>query len=320
MSKRYLVIQTAFLCSTIFIEPVIETIKTNDKDSFVAVMVIPQTKDIFSKNPNVDLIITYDKHENDSGILGLLSIIKTIKKFKFDVLISAHGSIRTSLISFFSQIPKRVGFADSNLNFVYTHKVQKDKNAHELDKNLSLAEALGFNNITKKINLCYSDENRKFVEGIFEAYSIKDTDTVIGINPSAGWPTKRWPKEYYKKVAKNLVKKGYFVIITGIGKDNEIAEFVKDNNEKIINLSGNTKLNDLFYLISKLDLLISNDSSPIHIASAFNIPTIDIYGPTSPSFGFYPLSDIHKIMEIKNLSCRPCAKNGSIACKHGHIK
>jgi heptosyltransferase-2 len=319
MYKRYLIIQTASLCGAILTEPLIETIKLNDKNSFITILVTPQTKEVFSANPNTDHIITYDKHGRDSGIAGFNRIIKALSEFNFDVILSAHESARTSLIAFFTNAKRKIGFSSSSLSFVYTDRVKKDKTKHELYKILQLAEPLNFKK-SSDIKLYYSDESKKMIEGIFEAYSIKDSDIVVGLAISSLWPNKRWPKEYFKKLAISLTKKDITVLIIGMHKDEEIAKFIKDNNSKIINLSGRASLQDIFYITSKLSLIISNDSFLVHIASAYNIPTIDIYGPTSPDFGFYPLSDESKILEIKNLECRPCGKHGGISCNKRHFK
>ncbi len=320
MSKRYLIIQTAFLGDTILTEPLVETIKANDENAFISVLVTPQNKDVFSLNPKVDEITTYDKHGKDNGIAGLFKIIKHIKQFNFDIVISPHMSFRSSLLSLFSKAKTRIGFAESDISFVYTHKIKKDKTLHERDKNLKLLSALNFKKIIKTIKLYYSDENKKSIESLFEAYNMDKSKKIVGINPSSVWPTKRWPAEYFKEVAHTLVQENYNVILFGTEKDVELTEFIREKNDKIINLAKKTTIKDMFYAISRLDLLISNDSAPVHIASAYNIPVIDIYGPTIPEFGFYPLSDRYEIIENKGLECRPCGKHGSVSCYKKHFK
>ncbi len=320
MIRRYLIIQTAFLGDTILTEPIVETIKENDPEAFLSVLIIPANRDVFTLNSKVDSIITYDKHGSDNGIMGLSRIIKSVRAFKFDVVISPHLSFRSSLISLLSGSPMRIGFHEADISFVYTHRVRKEKKLHERDRLLKLVEPLGFDKIVKDIKLYYSEDNRKFIEGVFEAYSVNRNSKLVGINPSSVWPTKRWPKKYYREVAKRLTDEGATVILFGTQKDLERAEYIKNNNDKIINLAGKTTIKDMFYAISRLDLLITNDSAPVHIASAYNIPTIDIYGPTVPEFGFYPLSDKHRIVEINNLECRPCGKHGSVSCHKKHFR
>ncbi len=320
MIKRYLIIQTAFLGDTILTEPIIETIKENDPDSFLSVLITPANRDVFSLNPKVDNIITYDKHGKDNGIMGFVKIVKKIKSFNFDVVISPHMSFRSSLVSLFSSAGMRIGFHEADISFVYTHRVRKEKKLHERDRILKLLLPLNFKKVIKEIKLYYSEDNRRFIEGVFEAYSVKRDSKIVGINPTSVWPTKRWPKKHFKEVASAFTKEGFTVILFGTQKDWERCEYIKNGNERIINLAGKTTIKDLFYAISRLNLLITNDSAPVHIASAYNVPTVDIYGPTVPEFGFYPLSDRHEIVEIKELECRPCGKHGSVSCHKKHFR
>lgn len=304
----------------ILTEPIIETIKTNEPGSFVGIMVIPQNIDVFTLNPRIDVIIPYDKHGKDNGIIGFKKIINAIREYKFDCLISPHMSFRSSLIALFSKIPKRIGFKDADASFFYTHRIKKPKGIHEIDKNLRLLDPLGFKKIVREIRLYWAEENKRFIEGIFEAYSISSQDKVVVVNPSSVWPTKRWPKEHYRELVKMLLDEGLRVVLIGTQNDIQISDFVKDSDPRVVDLTGKTRIKDLFYLIAWARLLISNDSAPIHIASAFNTPTIDIYGPTVPEFGFYPLSEKNKIIQIENLSCRPCGKHGSISCAAKHFR
>lgn len=321
MSEKYLIIQTAFLGDVILTEPLIETIKLNRPDAEVAVMVIPRNRDVFFANPSIDKIITYDKHGSSNGLFGLINIIKEVRKYNFDCVISPHMSFRTSLIVMFSGIERRIGFKESSLNIAYTDLVKKPEDVHNVYKNLSLLKPLNFKKISDKIKLYYSKDSEEFFESIREAHNIGDEDNkIVGISPSSVWPTKRWPKERFFELAKKLTDNGLFVILFGTGKDSKITQYIKNDNSRIIDLAGKTNLSDLFCLISKISLLITNDSAPVHIASAYNTPTIDIFGPTSPSFGFSPLSEKSKIIEVSGLKCRPCNKHGSASCKYKHFK
>ena len=320
MSKRYLIVQTAFLGDAILTEPMIETIKANEKDAFIGIVVIPSNVEVFSLNPKIDVIIPYDKHGADNGFMGFKKIISVIREYRFSYVISPHMSFRSTLLAYFSGAKRRIGFKEADISFLYTDRVKKPQNVHEVDKNLRLLEPLEFSKVIKEIRLYWSENNKKFIESVFEAHSIRSDDKVVVISPSSVWPTKRWPKEYFRELAKMLADQGLKVILIGTKNDREISDFVKNNDERIIDLTGKTSVKDLFYLIAWSKLLISNDSAPIHIASAFNTPTIDIYGPTVPEFGFYPLSEKNRIIQIDDLPCRPCGKHGSVICKHKHFK
>lgn len=320
--KKILVIQTSFLGDTILTLPLIKSIKKSFPDAVVFCLTIPQNSDVFSGNKDISGIITYDKHGKENGVSGFIRKLKEIKQEHFDVLISAHRSMRTSLLVLFSHIPLRIGFSDSAMPFVYNRIVERDPHIHEAERNLSLLNPL---NIGKEkwsydAELYCPEEAKAFCGNIFEAYGVR-TELKIGINPFSIWPTKKWPKENFKALAQRIINELHGrVFIFGLERDKEEASFIKGDNECIINLAGKTKLKELFCLISQMDVFITNDSGPMHIACAYNVPTVAIFGPTVPEFGFSPWGKRCAVMERKGLRCRPCGKHGSFHCREGHFK
>jgi heptosyltransferase-2 len=260
--KKILVIQTSFLGDTILTLPLIKSIKKSFPDAQVWSLTIPQNGDVFSGNEDISGIITYDKHGKENGVSGFIRKLKEIKQERFDVLMSAHRSMRTSLLVLFSHIPLRIGFSDSAMPFVYNRIVERDLHIHEVERNLSLLNPL---NIGKEkwsydAELYCPEEAKAFCGNIFEAYGVR-TELKIGINPFS-----------------------------------------------------------ICCLISQMDVFITNDSGPMHIACAYNVPTVAIFGPTVPEFGFSPWGKRCAVMERKGLRCRPCGKHGSFHCREGHFK
>ena len=152
---------------------------------------------------------------------------------------------------------------------------------------------------------------------------------LVGLATSSHWNTKKWPSEYYIELLIELHSfnpKSYFLLLGTHSEKKEIDYIEKEvnkkiqNNNRLINLAGKTSIDDLKGIYPLLSLLISNDSSPIHFASSFNIPTIAIFGSTTASLGFKPLSDISLIIENQNLDCRPCNLHGPKRCPLKHFK
>jgi heptosyltransferase-2 len=320
--KKILVIQTSFLGDTILTLPLIRSIKKNFPDTQVWILTTPQNSDVFSDNKDISEIITYDKHGEEDGVSGFIRKLKQIKQEHFDVLISAHRSMRTSLLVLFSHIPLRIGFSDSAMHFVYNRVVKRNIHVHEVERDLSLLTPLniGKEKWNYEANLYYSEQAKAFCDNIFEAYGIRD-ELKIGINPFSIWHTKRWPKERFKILAEKILNElNGRVFIFGLEKDEEEADFIADGNKHIINIAGKTNLKELFCVISKMNMFITNDSGPMHIACAYNIPTVAIFGPTVPEFGFSPWGKNCMVIERKGLKCRPCGKHGSFRCREKHFK
>ncbi|OSS43024.1 ADP-heptose--lipooligosaccharide heptosyltransferase 2 [Desulfurella amilsii] len=322
--KKFLFIQTAFLGDAILSVPIIDSLKNKYKDASITVLTTPQNKEVYTLNSNIGEIILYDKHGLENNVFSMIKKIKLLKGFGFDCVITNHPSARTALISYFSAAKLRIAPSSVSLRFLYTNtiNVEVESCPHQIDKNLALLKLLDFEDrdFIRKINLFFLKEDEKLINGVLEACSVNDNKKIVVINPLSAWSTKRWPKEYYKELALMLEQNGYLVLLIGTQKDINIGEYIKSNKKNIVNLMGQTNIKELFAVISKANLLISNDSAPVHIASAYNIPTIEIYGPTSPEFGFYPLSEKNAIFEIKDLDCRPCGSHGSNSCKKSHFE
>lgn len=303
---RIVLYQTAFLGDLILTTPLIESIKSIFPESHLTVISKPFGKDVFKNNPFVDSLILFDKKKQSTFWL-----IKQLYK-KYDIAISPHRSHRASYILFLSKIPKRVGFDKSGFSFLYTDRmVHKFDGTHEIDRNLSLLKVFpeySEDKIKRYPNLYLDNKEDEF----YKSLNIEEKKYVV-IAPGSKWPTKRWTAEGYFKVAEVLSKKINVVFIGSeedVGFTNEILSLGKID---VINLVGKTTLRESFSIIKHARLLISNDSSPIHMATSFNVPVIDIYGPTVKDFGFYPYRN-GIVIEIENLSCRPCGLHGHKIC------
>ena len=108
------------------------------------------------------------------------------------------------------------------------------------------------------------------------------------------------------------------VVIVG-GKEEQLLNIPLRTTS--IDLRGRTTLLELAEVIKRADIVLTNDSSPIHIASAFeNVKILAIFGPTVKSFGFFPWSKNSKVFEVENLKCRPCSIHGGNSCPKKHFK
>jgi len=135
----------------------------------------------------------------------------------------------------------------------------------------------------------------------------KKYDTItVGINPGAAFgAAKRWYPEEFAKVANSLNSK---IIIFGGPGEEEMAEAIENNLEgtNYINLCGKLTIKELCEAIGGLDMLITNDSGPMHIAASYGVDVVAIIGPTSYKYT-YPYNTNYKIV-TKNLECAPCQK------------
>ncbi|MBI3012912.1 MAG: glycosyltransferase family 9 protein, partial [Elusimicrobia bacterium] len=154
-----------------------------------------------------------------------------------------------------------------------------------------------------------------------DSHHIPEGKMLIGMNPGSMWKTKRWLPEYFAQVADTLQKeRNCQIILFGSDQDKtavrSVCSFMKS---PVINLCGKTDLKTLTSLISRCSLFITNDSGPMHLASAAGVPLVAIFGPTTRELGFFPLGDKSVVVELE-LPCRPCSLHGGDRCPLKHFK
>jgi len=231
---------------------------------------------------------------------GYISLYKTAKNLgKFDSFFSFRSSLRSNFLKF---------FVESKNKYQFNKNIYKDR--HQVEK---------YNDfINESINL-----NKPADELILhkEEFNLNNKNMILGINPGATYGSaKRWYPEEFAKVATALSHK-YDIYIFGGSDEKDIAFdienfLVKMGVTNFKNLSGRTTITEVIQHISQLDLFITGDSGPMHIAASFKVPTIAIFGPTEDKETSQWMNN-KSINLKKTLDCQPCMQR---TCPLGHHK
>ncbi|MBI5574599.1 MAG: lipopolysaccharide heptosyltransferase II [Elusimicrobia bacterium] len=311
---KLLIIQTAFLGDVVLTIPLIQAAKKYLKAQ-ISVVCIPATKNILEEHFAIDEIIVFDKKNSGKGFVSLIKFAKKLKGKKFDVAIIPHPSFKSGLISYLADIPERIGFSNSAGRIFFTDKVFYALNKHQLERYLDLLKHFGVEVEEEKTEIHIDGRYEQFADNILPKDKV-----IFGINPGSVWATKRWFHERYAELSDRIVNElNGQVVIFGGPDDIETASKVEKNmKSKAINLSGKTTLKQLSALIKKCRVFITNDSGPMHIAAALDIPTVAIFGPTVRQFGFFPYSKNATVIE-KNVPCKPCSPHGPNKCPKKHF-
>ena len=147
-----------------------------------------------------------------------------------------------------------------------------------------------------------SERRARELLGLPEHSAVKRVGLVVGSSPK--WPTKRWPVEFFLELSKRLVRELKCEIVL-IGSEGEgVPAELFEKEKKILNLIGKTSLSDLVPLIRHLDVLVTGDTAPLHIAAASQTPVVALFGPTDPKRHMPPAKA--SAVLVKNLACQPC--------------
>ncbi|WP_372713858.1 lipopolysaccharide heptosyltransferase II [Ilyobacter sp.] len=313
---KILIIHTAFIGDIVLSTPLIKMLKEKYPDSSITYVTTPVGATILRNNPNLAEIIEYDKRGEHSGIRGLFLLGKRLKYKNFDLIITPHRYLRSSLLTWLTGAPVRIGYDNASGKMFFTKKVHYDKSKHEVEKLLSFVEG--------KIDKYYGIElfpGKAEKNRISEIWSENHLENkkIVTIAPGSKWFTKQWPLEYFNKVVEELSKRKDTAIVL-IGGREELLLNIKET-DKTVNLIGKTSLLEVAEVTRRSHVVLTNDSSPIHIASAWeNTHILAIFGATVRELGFYPWSKNSQIIENTGLPCRPCGLHGGKKCPKGHFK
>jgi heptosyltransferase-2 len=304
-SEGVLVIQTAFLGDVILTTPLLTALARTHGP--VDLVTTPAAAALVERHPAVRDIIRYDKRGKDRGVGGFFRLVSVLRQRRYRRAYLPHRSWRSGALAWFAGIAERIGFSDG-ASLLYTASLDRPRAGHEVERLLTLAGP----GEAPPVSIALEAEDREEAGRWLSAHGI--VDPFVAFAPGSIWGTKRWP--HYGALAARLTDP---VVIIGGPEDRALGDsIVAESGGRARNAAGDLPLRASAALISRAHLLVTNDSAPLHMATAAGTPMVAIFGPTLPSFGFGPRGPGDRVVEHDHLSCRPCSAHGPEVCPLGH--
>jgi heptosyltransferase-2 len=309
-----LVIQTSFLGDTVLTTPLLSQLANRGP---VDVVTTPAAAAVLANHPAVRAIIPYDKRGAERGVGGMLRLARRLRAARYDVAFLAQGSWRSAAIAWLARIPQRIGFDTSAGRLLYTRRVPYRDDLHHAARLLLLSRPNGREPTPAELepSLFPGDRERADVDALLMAHGVAPERPLVALAPGSVWATKRWP--YYPELAQILADEARIVVV-GSAADSPLARAVAVAAPGVIDTTGQLSLLASAELIRRCGVLVTNDSAPMHLASAMGTPTVAVFGPTVPEFGFGPLAPRASVVGHDTLPCRPCDRHGPQRCPLGH--
>lgn len=307
--KKILVIQTAFIGDVILATALPASLKSYDETFCVDFLVTDKCATVLEDNPLINNVLLWDKSKKYKN---LFSLIKKVRKEKYDLIINVHRFASSGLITVMGRAKHTVGFKKNPLSFLFEKKVQHEFNCHETERNHKLLTAV-FPDIPYKKPHITPAKIDWLDLGIQEKY--------ITISPGSVWQTKRYPIEKWREFI-NRLPADLQVIALGSEQDRELVDKIFTNDGKNrLNLCGKLSLRQSAMVMKNAVMNYTNDSAPTHLATAVDASVATIFCSTVPEFGFFPLSSNSHIIQINDkLYCRPCGVHGRKTCPEKHFR
>lgn len=302
--------------------PALRALKRSLPDARLSLLVKPWVAPLFEKDPDIDEIIIYaDEYR---GLTGKIRLGQRLKGCGFDSAVLFQNAFDAALIAFLAGIKSRIGYSRDGRGFLLTQAIPCDagaKGLHHIDYYLDLIRKAGFNGMPDRPWLFLDVEEREGARRVLEGLK----RPVIALNPGAAYgSSKRWPPERFAGVASRVITElsGSVVILGGPNEAKIADDILKHIDPELVkppsllNLSAKTGLRELMAVIAESDLLVTNDSGPMHIGYAVGTPLAAIFGSTSPEHTG-PVGKADMVIR-KSVACSPCfereCRKNELAC------
>jgi lipopolysaccharide heptosyltransferase II len=289
--KRVVVRGTNWVGDSVMSVPALRALRRVLPHAEISLVLRPSAKGLFADANFIDELLVYNRR----SALSVFSQIKEWRKRQFDLAILFQNAFEAALIPFLAGVPLRLGYATEARQAMLTHPVALPdwrSSKHEVFYYLYLVTALE-QLLYRTSTICESDpdatlevsESRKAQAAQFlKALDITRDQTVVAICPgSINSRAKRWPAESFASLADRLIEDRRQVVIIGSREEEDVTrEVTARMRQKPIVLTGRTTVEQLTAILSLVDLVVTNDTGPSHIAAALGRPTLVIFGPTNP--------------------------------------
>ena len=277
----------------------------------ITVLAHPRVAALFENDPDIQSIIKLSPERS------LWQTARELKKEKYDIAYILPISFSSALMVFLAGIPKRIGYSAEARGFLLTKKLRYSQNdfrsRHII---LDFMKLLGREDVSAGPKIHIQPEELKLAEQFIASKNLI-TGKITGFGPGATFgPAKRWPKENWVELGKELVNRGHQILIFGSGEETELCgQIARGIGPKAISLAGTASLRQSAALLSLCSNFITNDTGVMHLAAAVGTRVTAIFGSTNPVWT-KPWGEKHRVI-YNGETCSPCYKR---ECRYGHYE
>lgn len=294
--KRILIVRLSSIGDVLLTTPVIKILRQNHPESYLAYLVEAKSKDMITDNPYLDETIVFDKGKfkevrKQEGLISALKrlspLISKLRERNFDLVIDLHSIFRSTMLSYFTSAKQRIGIDKQMISILYTDTKEERIDLHVVDEYLNLLNLIDIDPVQykKEFTIATSGQDTENVQKLLQKYEITNSESLIALNPATSRDDKDWSEVKFAKVGDwiNHNVAAEVLILGGPADRAKTTRIVNQMETEALNLAGETSLKELVELLKHLDLLITGDTGPMHMAMAIETPLLALFGPTSPA-------------------------------------
>jgi len=320
-AKRVLIVRLSAIGDVVHTLPALAALRRALPDAHLAWIVESLAAPLLEGHPLLDEVIVYPrgKWRENGYVLSLADVIRFaagIRRRRFDTAIDFQGLTKSAAIPWFNGIPTRIGFGGEDARemsgwFYTVHLTPPDDLVHVVHRNLYLLTAFGITAPAVEFPFPDLSAEREAVTQRLEQEGIGRGEQMVFLNPGAGWETKRWPAEYYGRLAARIAREDECRVLITWGPGEEtlveaaLAEVPAELRDRV-HRAPPTTIREFAALLDRCRVFVSGDTGPVHIAAARGVPVVGVYGGSDPKRNG-PIGPGHvHILDNPDVECHPC--------------
>jgi heptosyltransferase II len=317
-----LIVLIAGIGDAVMATKAIRALRNGFPDAKIHLLTSTESAIIARANPHLDRVWVFpirELRQSKGHFWPILKLLWSLRKIRYDVAVNLFrvgswtGSFKMGLLFSCLRATAKVGQGLGPLRHFLTRRLPADAFAHKhmADAMADIVCAIGGKPDSEGLYLFGEAACEEKWAPLFAGENASLQRPLIGVNPGGNRPNRHWRPEYFAAVADELSTRCAATILLFGGPDETAiaAEIASRMRTRAVNLAGKSSLTDLMYLIRRCDLLLTNDSGPMHIAAAIKTPVVALFGPEKPSTCKpYTSPELFRVL-LKPVDCRPCKKS-----------
>jgi lipopolysaccharide heptosyltransferase II len=300
--------------------PVVRVIRNAYPRARISFLVKKEFASLVQYNPHIDNLIVFDKA---GGKDSLKQLKERIREENFDWFIDLHNNLRTNYIKRALRFPEVSTYSKQSFRRWLLVKFGKNTFKEAKPVYLKYFDAVRHRDLrydNKGTEIHFPPAEMENIQKKLISDGIDLSMPVAVICPGASYTNKQWLPDRFGSIADSLIieSKIQLIFLGGPNDSTLCEEIISGMSQQALNYAGQLSLLGSAALLSKADLVISNDSGMMHLAQSQKTPVVAIFGPTTRELGFFPLPAKSAVVQ-KDVECRPCTTKGLNYCPRKHF-